>query len=345
MITQKISLASDNCSGAHPEIMRALLEANDGYAPSYGADPWTLEAEQLIQSALKRPCKILFLPTGTGANVFALKLLCRAPDSVICTDIAHINYQESGAPEAIVGCKLVTAPHQLGKITPEELMKKLRGERAFGKHSTRPKVLSIAQPTEVGTVYTIDELKALSKLCKDESLYFHVDGSRFYNAAVALGVDLHDMIAAAKPDILSLGGTKNGLVGAEALVIFNDAFVDGSDFLQKQTLQLLSKMRFLSAQYIPYFKNKLWLALAQNANQKAREIATILVEIPKIKLSYPVETNQIFFEAPAELLPRIQEEIICLPWNRDRNEIRFIASWNTSSQDVAELREIFAKLR
>lgn len=201
-------------------------------------------------------------------------------------------------------------------------------------------MLSITQPTEIGTVYTLEELKALAKLCKEENLFLHVDGSRLYNAAVSLDVELYEMIEASQPDLLSLGGTKTGLIGAEALVIFNPILEKGSDYLQKQTLQLLSKMRFLSAQYIPFFKNELWRTLAKAANQRAQEIAAIIQSIPELSLSYPVQTNQIFFKAPTSWISLIQEKIYCYLWDAEENEIRFIPSWNTSEQEVQEVKAI-----
>ena len=343
---KKVCLASDNWTAAHPSIVQAILKANEEtYAPSYGGDPWTEEAQRLIQEAFKSKCKVFVVPTGTGANIFAFKLACRSYESIICTDIAHIQYQECGAAEAIVGCKLLTVVHKEGKVTPEAVLKKLKSERAFGKHSTSPRILSIAQSTEVGTVYTLDELKHLSKICKEEKLLFHIDGSRIYNAAVSLKTSLYEIIHAAEVDLLSLGGTKNGLLGAEALLIFNPALQEGSDHLQKQMLQLLSKMRYCSAQYIPFFKDKLWHTLASQANQKAQEIASIIKAIPRLALSYPMDSNQIFFTAPADWIPLIQEKIFCHVWDQSKNEIRFIASWNTSEQDVKVVKDTLAVLK
>jgi len=344
MSQKKICLASDNWTPAHPLVIKAIAEANEGYAPSYGSDAWTEEAGSLIQKAFKSKCKVFVVPTGTGANIFALKLCCKAYESVICTDIAHIQYQESGAVEALVGCKLLTVPNKEGKISPDTIVKKLKKEKAFGKHSTFPRVLSITQPTEIGTVYTLEELKTLAKLCKQENLLLHMDGSRLYNAAVSLNTSLHEIAEAAQIDILSLGGTKNGLIGAEALVIFNPHLQEGSDYLQKQTLQLLSKMRYLSAQYIPFFKNELWRTLATQANKKAQEIASVIKSTPGFSLSYPVETNQIFFTVPSVWIPLIQEKISCYPWDTEKNEVRFIASWNTSEEDIQEIRSILSEI-
>lgn len=344
MSRKKICLASDNWAPVHPLVMQAVAAANENNAPSYGSDAWTEEAQKLIQEAFKAKCKIFIVPTGTGANIFGLKLACRRHESVICTDIAHIQYQESGAAESLIGCKLLTVPHKAGKITPEAILKKLKSERAFGKHSTSPRVLSITQPTEVGTVYQLEELTALSQLCRAENLFFHVDGSRLYNAAASLDISLQEIVKATQLDILSLGGTKNGLMGVEALLIFNPILEEGSDHLQKQTLQLLSKMRYLSAQYIPFFNNELWRDLARHANQKAQEIAAIISATPQLTLSYPVETNQIFFTAPASWIALIQEKIFCYLWDQEKNEVRFIASWNTSEQDVKDVQSILAEI-
>lgn len=344
MSGKKIYLASDNWSPAHPLVLQAISKANEGYAPSYGSDLWTEEAQKLIQEKFNAKCKVFIVPTGTGANIFGLKLACRSHESIICTDISHIHYQESGAAEALVGCKLLTVPHKEGKITPESILKKIKTERAFGKHSTSPRILSIAQPTEVGTVYSLEELSQLSKLCKAENLYFHIDGSRLYNAVAHLKVSLEEIVKASQVDILSLGGTKNGLMGSEALLIFNPGLEIGSDHLQKQTLQLLSKMRYLSSQYIPFFKDELWRTLALQANEKAQEIASIIKTIPQLSLNYSVETNQIFFTAPKSWIPHIQDEIFCYVWDQEKNEIRFITSWNTSAEDVRDIKSILTKI-
>jgi threonine aldolase len=342
--TQKICLASDNWAPAHPSILKAVMDANQGFSPSYGADSWTEQVDKEIQRVFNSSCKVFVVPTGTGANILALKIACQRYSSVICTDIAHIHYQESGAAESIVGCKLLTVPHVGGKITKEGILKKLKSERAFGKHSTHPQVLSIAQPTEVGTVYTLEELGILSKLCKEENLLFHIDGSRLYNAVVSLCCPLHEMTEAANVDLLSLGGTKNGLMGAEALLIFNPHLIEGSDHLHKQTLGLLSKMRYLSAQYLPFFQDGLWNTLAHEANRKARQIAAIIAHTPHLLLSYPVESNQIFFIAPQSWIPLIQEKVFCYPWDIEKGEVRFIASWNTSEQDIERLKAIFSEI-
>lgn len=341
----KIGLASENYTVVHPLVMEALLKANVGYARSYALDDWTAEAERLIQQLFQCQPKVFMVPTGTGANVLALKIACRRHESVICTDIAHLNYQESGAAESIVGCKLLSVPHQGGKLTVESVKKALHRERAFGKHSTSPRVLTLTQPTEFGTVYTLEELEAFSKLCREEKLLLHIDGSRIFNAVASLETSFVEMFGKLGVDLFSLGGTKNGLMCAEALVIFNPMLQEGSDYIHKQTLQLLSKTRYISAQFIPFFQNELWRKLALNANQKAKEIGEIIGTYPQLALSYPVETNQIFFSAPSSWIAPILDRVYCLLWNKEKNEIRMIASWNTSDEDVKGVKNLLEGLK
>ncbi len=343
-MTEKLALASDNLSPAHPLILEAVCEANQGCALPYGGDSWTLQAEEVIQTTFGKKCKVFFVPAGTAANVLALKFACKSHESILCSDIAHIDCQEAGATEAIVGAKLLRVPSKSGKIYPEEILAKLERERGFGRHGTSPRLLSITQPTEVGTVYTIKELKDLAALAKQENLFLHMDASRIYNALVHLDITFTELIELIPIDVLSLGGTKNGLLFGEAVLIFNPSLEEGSHFIHKQTLQLLSKMRYLSAQYIALFRDDLWWQLAYEANQKACEIANIIRKIPGLSLTAPVETNQIFFSAPSEWIPLIQEKIYCYLWNKKNNEIRFIASWNTSDRDIKTLENILTDL-
>jgi threonine aldolase len=340
---EKIPFASDNYTPVHPLIIEAISLANQGLSPPYGGDPWTEEATTLIQETFGRPCKVLLLPTGTGSNVLALKLACKSHASVLCSDIAHICYQESGAAEAIVGCKLIKVPSVGGKMTLADVRKTLARECAFGKHSTKPGILSITQPTEYGSLYSLKELAELSKLCREEKLILHMDGSRIYNAAAAMDVSLAEI--AAGVDILSIGGTKTGLMYAEALVIFNPELQEGADHLQKQTLQLLSKMRFIAAQYIPFFRDHLWHTLANHANEKAQEVAAMIQEVPGLHLSYPVETNQLFITLPEKWIPLFEQKILCYLWDQEKHEIRLVTSWNTSEKEIEQMQAFLASLR
>ena len=311
MTKKKISLASDNYSSVHPLIMKAITQANENYALPYGYDSYTKQAEYLIQKAFKSQPKVLITPSGTGANILALKLGCQSYESVICTEIAHIKEQESGAAESVVGCKLLSVPHKEGKLSVEAVSHRIIHEKASGKHATSPRLLSLTQPTELGTIYTPQELKELSRFCKQENLLLHIDGSRIYNALTALSCSFEEMFQEVFVDLFSLGGTKNGLMFAEALLIFNKNLQKGSDHIHKQTLQLVSKMRYLSVQYIPFFEKNLYQTLAHNANQKALELGKLIEKTPQLSLSYPIETNQIFFTLPAHLISFIQEHIEC----------------------------------
>lgn len=344
MSQNKISFASDNWAPVHPAILQAVMDANQGPAAAYGGDPWTLQAKKLIEQVFKRKCQVFITSTGTGSNILAYRLSCKPYESIICTDIAHVDRQESGATEALVGAKLLSVPHEEGKATPEKILKKLQKERAIRPHSTSPRLLSITQSTEVGTVYTLAELAALGELCKRENLLLHIDGSRLYNAAASLNVSLADIAEASQVDILSLGGTKNGLMGVEALVIFNPLLEEGADHLQKQTLQLSSKMRYLSSQYIPFFEQNLWKTLAVAANEKAEEMASIIRSIPSISINYPVHTNQLFISLPPSSISAIQEKVSCHLWDQEKNEVRLIASWNTSQEDIRAFKLVFDQL-
>jgi threonine aldolase len=343
-LSMNINFSSDNYAPTHPAILQAILEANSGYASAYGSDAWTKKAHDLISEILNRDCLCLMTPTGTGANVLSLKIACMRYESVISSDIGHINFQESGAFESVVGSKLLLVPHVHGKISIDSIFQVLNRERELGIHGTVPRALSIAQPTEVGTVYNLKEMKELSEFCKSESLLFHVDGSRIYNAAVSLNLDLAQIISALNCDILSLGGTKNGLMGAEAVVIFNSSLFKGAMHLHKQTLQLLSKMRYLSAQYVAFFSNNLWHSMAQNANLMAEQASKIIKHVPDFNLSYPVETNQIFVTTNLDWFKKLPEKISCLPWDQEKKEIRLITSWCTTNEDLENFKKVFTKL-
>ncbi|MBS0586090.1 MAG: aminotransferase class I/II-fold pyridoxal phosphate-dependent enzyme [Verrucomicrobia bacterium] len=344
MSYKKINLAGDNWSPAHPAVLQAVIEANQGDAAAYGGDPWTREAEKLLQKTFRAHCKVFFVPNGTGANVLALRLACQSYESVLCSDMAHIECKEAGAAEGIANKKLLTVPHKDGKITPDAIRKRLRQEQGSGRHGTLPRLLSITQPTEIGTVYSLEELRALADLLEEENLLLHMDGSRLYNAAARLNASLADMVEASCVDILSLGGTKNGLMNVESVLIFNPSLEAGSDYTHKQTLQLVSKMRYLSAQYIPLLTNDLWRPLAEQANESAQRIASFLKDSPDFRLAYPVETNQIFFTAPPALIPYLQEEISCYLWEPENHLVRFVTSWDTSFEDVIAVGKILEAL-
>ena len=262
---------SDNASGVCPEVMQALIDVNQGHVPSYGSDSLTRESKDKIQTALGRECEVFFVYNGTAANNLAAKAVLKSIDSIICPDSAHIHCLESGAPYSTVGCKLITIPAKDGKITPDQIRAAFDKETYWGPHATRPRLVSITQSTELGTVYSLAELVAIKSLCEDLGMLLHVDGCRIYNAAATLDCSLAEICESM--DILSLGGTKNGLMFGEAVVFFNKEAADGFMHLRKQGLQLHSKMRFIAAQMDALFTDNLWLRNAAHANQMAAKLA------------------------------------------------------------------------
>jgi len=336
MIRQR-SFKSDNFSGVHQEIMAALSLANVDHSPSYGEDAYTQRAYDALEEALGAPCRIAFVFNGTGANVLALKTALRPYQSVVCSEWAHINTNETGAPESMIGTKMLAISSPDGKITPESIRQRAGRETLNEIHATQPKVLSIAQCTEYGTVYTPDELLRLKKMADELHLYLHMDGCRLYNAAAAVGCSLADMTAAAGVDILSLGGTKNGAMMAEAVVVFNEDLWEGLAYLQKNTTQLFSKNRFIAAQFSALFHNDLWYRNAFHANRMAALLSEGLTAMDGLELSKPVEANHVFIHLPLSVGMQLQEEGWCYVWNEDPAEVRFVCSFDTTEQDVDDL--------
>ncbi|WP_196138934.1 low specificity L-threonine aldolase [Aliikangiella sp. G2MR2-5] len=291
-----ISFASDNYASVHPKIMQALVDANHGHVPAYGNDEITQKAIKLIQQTLSEKAKVWFVGTGTAANTLAIKASLRSYQSVICTDSAHIQCNETGAPEQWCGVKLLTCPHEQGKLTPEAIRKVYNAEACWGQHATKPRLVSISQTTEFGTVYYPEELSAIRAVCDELDLLLHMDGCRLYNAAAELNVPLEELVK--DIDVLSLGGTKAGLMFGEAVVFLNPELAQGFEHLQKQGLQLFSKMRYVSAQFLALFTDNLGLDLAAHSNQLATSLADSLQRFDGVELLYPAESNMFFARLP-----------------------------------------------
>src|ERR1035437_5542982 len=277
MNSAKRGFASDNNAGVHPDILKAIVNANSGHAIAYGGDFYTEQAIEKFKKYFGDHVSVYFVFLGTAANVLSLKALTNSYHAVICADTAHIHTDECGAPEKFNGCKLITVPTGNGKITPEEIKKHLHG---FGfEHHAQPKVISITQSTEMGSVYSLQEIKTLANLAHEHEMYLHVDGARIANAAVSLGKSFKEMITDSGVDILSFGGTKNGLMYGEAVIFLKEGLDENFKYYRKQGMQLASKMRFIAAQFLGYFENELWRKNAEHANHMAqllaREIATI----------------------------------------------------------------------
>jgi threonine aldolase len=335
---------SDNHSGVHPEVLEAIAAANDGHAPAYGADPWNARARELFRDHFGPDAEPFLVFNGTAANVLALRALARPGDAVICPATAHLNVDECGAPEAIAGVKLLTVGTVDGKLSPE--LASSRIARLDDEHAAQPRAISVSQASELGTVYRPAELRALSELAHQHGLLLHVDGARLANAAAALGVGFGDLSSDAGVDVLSFGGTKNGLLAGDAVVFLRPELADRFDRVRKQGMQLASKMRFLAAQFEALLSGDLWLRSASHANAMAGRLGEALAGLEGVEVSQAVEANAVFATVPAEAIPRLQAELPGeLPfhvWDPERSEIRLMCSWDTTEADVDVLARALA---
>ena len=338
--------ASDNYAGAHPAALEAIVEANAGWAPSYGDDAWTAALRERLRE-LFGDVEAFPVFNGTGGNVTALGTILRPFDAVICPETAHINVDECGAPERFAGCKLVDLPTPDGKLTPELVRGAVRG--IGDQHHVQPRAVSISQSTELGTVYTPEETAALAAVAHEHGLLLHVDGARLANAAVSLGTGLREITTDCGVDVLSFGGTKSGLLGAEAVVFLTPGLADGYPFARKQGTQLASKMRFVSAQLLRLLRDDLWRETAGHANGMARRLADGLRAIPGVRIAYPVQANAVFPALPAAVIERLLEQYRFYAWDESAGVVRFMCSWQTTPAEVDDLiaavREAVAAVR
>ena len=354
-----ISFGSDNHAGVHPAVLEAIAAANSGFTPAYGADPWT----EILRGALKDhfgPHAIGYpVFNGTGANVIALACGLKRYEAVIAAEKSHIDVDEGGAPERVGGMKLLTIATRDQKLTPALVREKLA--RKGDTHAVQPRVLSVTQSTELGTVYSVAELRELGKLAGTEGLLFHMDGARIANAAVALGCELRDLTTAIGVDILSFGGTKNGLLGAEAVIGISKAFVEayGEDlrYTHKQSMQLASKMRFVSAQLLALFDggegNELWRRNAKHANAMTKLLESEVRKIPEIEIAHAVEANAIFARVPRKIVSPLQSKFSFYTWDESaaasgavpgRVLVRWMTSFQTTEGSVRAFAAEVAKL-
>ncbi|MFV0420645.1 threonine aldolase family protein [Oleidesulfovibrio sp.] len=331
------SFASDNTAGVHPRIMDALCKASAGHAAPYGDDEYTAEVRRQFMAHLGEDIAVFPVFAGTAANVLALRGMLKPWQAVICSDVAHINVDETGAPESMAGLKLLAMPSCDGKLTPEAIEPALANIGVV--HHAQPGVLSITQATEYGTVYTVDEVKALADVAHSNGLLLHMDGARIANAAASLGVSLRQVTRDAGVDVLSFGGTKNGLMFGEVVVVFKPELAEGYNYLRKQYGQLSSKMRFISAQFIELLKDGLWLESATHANAMTAKLATGLKSLSKAKITRPVQGNAVFACLPADAIAALREEYLFNVWDAATNEVRLMTSFATSSEDVEEFIE------
>ena len=335
MMKIKRGFASDNNAGLHPRVWDALRSAGHGHAVAYGDDVYTETAVRLFRELFGERAQVFFVFGGTGANVSALAAVTRPFQAVVCAESAHINVDECGAPERFTGCKLIDLPSPDGKLTPAQVEPLLA--RLGDQHHVQPRVVSVSQPTELGTVYTVEELKRLAEFAHGRGMLLHVDGARLANAAAHLEVSLQGLTADAGVDALSFGGTKNGMMYGEAVVFFDPALAEDFRFVRKQCAQLPSKMRFVAAQFTALLGEDLWRETAAHANRMAQTLAAELRSIPQVRLTQPVESNAVFAVLPREAIPRVQERFFFYVWNEQTSEVRLMCSFDTTDEDVSEL--------
>lgn len=326
------SFASDNYAGAHPEVLAAVAAANGGHLPSYGADPYTAAFDDLVRDLFGTQATAYPVFNGTGANVVSLAMMTDRWDAAICTQTAHANVDECGAPEKLAGVKLLAVPTPDGKLTRELVDTKAWG---FGfEHHAQPRVVMVTQSTELGTVYTQDELATVCDHAHRLGLTVHLDGARLANAAAALGCGLHELTSDVGVDVLSLGGTKNGLLGAEAVVVLNPEAIRAPLYVRKLTTQLPSKMRFVSAQLLALYGTDLWRRSAAHANAMAARLADAVGGLDGVRITQPVQANAVFAILDPAAADAVRAAYPFYTWDEATGEVRWMCAFDTAPQDV-----------
>ena len=328
------SFASDNNAVVHPEVLEAIQRANQGHAVGYGDDSNTESAIAKFREQFGADIAVFFVFNGTAANVLSLQALTRPFHAVLCPELSHIYTDECGAPEKFTGCKLVPLAAPAGKLTVETVALAYHG--IGDQHHVQPRVISITQSTEMGTVYKPAEIEALSRFAHERKMFLHLDGARIANAVAAQGLTLRQATRDLGVDVLSFGGTKNGLMGAEAVVFFRPELTHEFLFVRKQGMQLASKMRYLSAQMEALLTNDLWRRNAEHANRMARLLEQEVARIPRVKIMYPVEANGVFAQIPRAAIARIQERYFFYVWSEEESVVRWMCSFDTTEEDIAE---------
>jgi len=334
--------ASDNNAGIHPAVLKAISDANTGHVHGYGDDPYSREAILLFKDEFGADTEVFFVFNGTGANVLGLSTITRSYDSIVCSEKAHIQTDECGAPEKFTGCKLLPVATGNGKITPEGIIAHLHGFDF--EHHSQPKVISISQVTEMGTVYYPEEIRELAELAHRHHMFLHMDGARISNAAVSLDMPFRSFTRDCGVDVLSFGGTKNGMMLGEAVLFFNPALTHETKYLRKQSMQLFSKMRFVSAQFLAFFKDDLWKENAIHANRMAKLLEKEIRKIPQIIITQNVDANAVFAIVPGNIIAALQEKYFFYLWDEKASEVRWMASFDTSEEEILDFTRFIKKL-
>lgn len=322
---------SDNHAGVLPEALAAIEAANEGHAPSYGHDELTARVEARFREELGERAHVFLVFNGSGANVLSMRALLRPWEGVVCAETAHLNVDEGGAPEAW-GIKLLTVPAPDGKLTPELVSQRI--VRIGDEHAVQPRIVSISQSTELGTLYALAEVRALADHAHAHDLVLHVDGARITNAAAALGVSLREATTDLGIDLLSFGGTKAGLLAGEAVVVLSEDAAAALPYLRKQTLQLASKMRFIAAQFEALLDGERWRSAAGQANAMAARLAGAVRAIPGVTLTQEPQANAVFAILPPGVAEALREKWFFYDWDELRGEVRWMCSWDTTEADV-----------
>ncbi|MBC7463037.1 MAG: low specificity L-threonine aldolase [Actinobacteria bacterium] len=329
---KKRGFASDNYAGVHPDVLAAIASANEGHQIAYGDDEITQGLTKTFERHFGEGAQAFPVFNGTGANVVSLQAMLKSWEAVICASTSHANVDEGGAPEKVAGIKLWTVPTEDGKLTPELIAKQAWG---FGDvHRAQPAAVTITQATELGTLYSIDELKEISEYVHSRGMKLHMDGARLANAAASLGVGLQEITTNVGVDVLSFGGTKNGGMGCEAVVVLNPDLAASIPYIRKTGMQLASKMRFISAQLQALLEGDLWLRNAQQANAMAKRLENAVGDIEGVRIVRKAEANSVFAVLPSEVTARLQNEFRFYVWDQVTGEVRWMCSWDTTESDV-----------
>jgi threonine aldolase len=334
--------ASDNNSGVHPDILNYIISVNEGHTIGYGDDKYTRDALARLKEIFGDDSEIFFVFTGAASNVLSIDALSRTYNAVICSETAHIYVDECGAPERFTSCKLLPVKTPDGKLTIEGIRGHMHG---IGfEHHVQPKIISISQSTEMGTVYTFEEIKAICDFAHENEMYVHMDGARLSNAAAFLDSGFRRITRDAGVDVLSFGGTKNGMMFGEAIVFFNPHLAKDFKYIRKQSMQLASKMRFISAQFIAFLEKNLWLKNALHANRMARMLYSEVIQIPGVKVTQKVQSNGVFAIIPPSIIPILQEEFFFYVWCEESSEVRWMTSFDTTEEDIKKFADSLRRL-
>jgi len=327
-----VAFGSDNHSGVHADILQAILECNKGYAIAYGDDDYTHRVHDLFKQQFGNKCVPFLVYNGTAANILGLKAVTDSYHAIYCPETAHLHVHECGGPEHYLGCKLIALPTSDGKLTRDMVKHAMFGVN--DPHIAQPRVISVTQPTELGTLYTVKELRELADFAHTNDMIMHMDGARLGNAAAALKTGFKEITADAGIDVLSFGGTKNGMMCGESVIFFNHTYARQFQFIRKQGMQLASKMRYLAVQFEAYFHNELWRKNAEHANTMATLLASELEKIPGITITQTVEANAVFVILPPDLLKKIRTRYYFHVFNEQLSEARLMCSFSMTEEDI-----------